>query len=79
MYNSSNIVEVIYEMCMGHGHVLLKAPVRQHFQYNLRLEQILDDSALTYKHIKLGMPALCCFDWLDHVVSERVTAYAGSE
>lgn len=44
-----------------------------HCQYNLRLEQILDDCALTYKHIKLGMPALCCFDWLDHVGSERVT------
>lgn len=59
--------------CAAEGHCC------QHFQYNLRLEQILDDSALTYKHIKLGMPALCCFDWLDHVVSERVTAYAGSE
>ena len=44
-----------------------------HCQYNLRLEQILDDCALTYKQIKLGMPALCCFDRLDHVGSERVT------
>jgi hypothetical protein len=37
------------------------------------LEQILDDCALTYKHIMLGMPALivCCFDWLGRVGSER--------
>ena len=27
MYDSSNIVEVKYEMCMGHAHVLLKATV----------------------------------------------------
>ncbi len=27
---------------------------------------------LTHKHVKLGVPALCCFDWLDHVESERI-------
>ena len=43
-------------------------------QHSLRLERLLDDFALTHKHIKLGMPALCCFgfDWLDHFGSKRI-------
>lgn len=73
MYDSSNIVEVKYEMCMGHAHVLQKATVVSTLSVQFEAGTILDDCALTYKHIKLGMPALCCFDWLDHVGSERVT------